>query len=145
MVYFSILGEFGPRRDTKAPRRDTRTRNAPLDQISSILGIKSQQKVDLVDIPRVQANGMSDFRFRVFETQIFVRQLRRPRELRRSCKSEQQQIQDQSIKLEHERRELQPPHEAVTIRVHHVLVRAPALNESVAIGSHATDARRLQE
>mmetsp|Transcript_6179 Transcript_6179/g.20144 ORF Transcript_6179/g.20144 Transcript_6179/m.20144 type:complete len:665 (-) Transcript_6179:1552-3546(-) len=97
-------------------------REVPLDELPGLLGVEAQQKVDLIDVPRVEPDGVPRLRRDVLEAQVLVRRLRQPRELRRPRQTQDQQVQDEAVELEHEARELEAPAEAVGIRVHHVLV-----------------------
>mmetsp|Transcript_15679 Transcript_15679/g.34078 ORF Transcript_15679/g.34078 Transcript_15679/m.34078 type:complete len:202 (-) Transcript_15679:3719-4324(-) len=70
-----------------------------LDEILPLSGIKLEQNVDLVHVPRVQANGMTDLRFNIGKSQILIGTLRCTGKLTGPRETEDKQIKNEAIVL----------------------------------------------
>mmetsp|Transcript_8730 Transcript_8730/g.18587 ORF Transcript_8730/g.18587 Transcript_8730/m.18587 type:complete len:747 (-) Transcript_8730:2392-4632(-) len=101
-----------------------------LDQVLGLLGSEAEEDVDLVDVARVEADGVPRLSAHVPEGQELVGHLGRARHFTGPCEAQQQQVQDQTVVLRDEAGKLQSSDEAVAVGVAHVLVR----NHHVVLG-----------
>ncbi|KAG7106874.1 hypothetical protein HYQ44_013852, partial [Verticillium longisporum] len=82
-------------------------REETLDQVTRIFRSETQEHPDLVDITGVKTNRVTGFRLLVTELQEVIGALRGARNLAGSLGAKEQQVQDETVVLENEGRELQ--------------------------------------
>lgn len=115
----------------------------PLDEVPRLVRREAEHDVDAVHVARVQADRVASLRRRVAELKEVVRHLRRSGHLARALKTEDEQVEDETVVLrtqdasaarsgkggnrprkylEDERGELETADETVRVDVRHVLV-----------------------
>ena len=107
-------------------------RQVALDEVARFFGSEAEVDVDTVDVARVQADGMGDFRRHVLENQEIVGHLRRSGHFRGALQTQHQQVQHQTEVLGNERGELKASDDAVRVRVVHIFV----VDDDVILGRH---------
>ena len=93
-----------------------------LNEISGFVRRKSHEHPNLINIAGVQTDRMPSLRSTIPELQEVVGALRRSSHLARSLQTEKQQINHQTIVLEHETRELQATNQPIAVGMVHVLI-----------------------
>lgn len=92
----------------------------PLNQVPSLLSCKAEQDMESINVARVEADGVARFSYGVTILQEIVGHLRGARHFTGAVQSEYEQVEDEPIVLEYERRELETADQAVGIVVRHV-------------------------
>lgn len=92
----------------------------PLNEVPSLFSCKAEQDVEPIDVARIEADWVARFGYGVAILQEIVGHLRRPGHFTGAVQSEDEQIKDEPIVLEDERRELESADQAIGIIVRHV-------------------------
>jgi hypothetical protein len=101
----------------------------PLDEVAGLLSSEPEEDVELVDVTRVETNRMAGLRGRIAILQEVVRHLRWTGHLARTLKTEDEDIQNETIVLEDEGGELETTDKTISVCVCHVCnVREPKGN-----------------
>ena len=93
----------------------------PLHKFSCLISHKPENNVHMVNIPHVHSDGVAGFDFDGLEKHKFILILRRACQFRCSSQTQNQQIDDHSVKLVNERCELKPHDNSIKVGVVHVL------------------------
>lgn len=93
-----------------------------LDEITGFISTEPKQDVESVNVTRVETDGMTCFSSRITILKEVIRHLGRPRHLTCSLKAKNEEIEDQTIILEDEGRELETADKTISIGMCHVLV-----------------------
>lgn len=91
-----------------------------------------EEDMNSVDVSAEQSNWMGCFRCNILERQEIVRHLRWTGHFAGSLQAQDEQIQDETIVLRDERRELKTSNNAITVCVVHVFVG----DDNVVLGCH---------
>jgi hypothetical protein len=94
----------------------------PQDEIPRLLRCEPEQDVDPIDVSRVETDGVSCLGRRIPELEEVVGHLRRSGHLARTLESEDEDVEDETVVLEDEGRELKSSDHSEGVDVRHVLV-----------------------
>lgn len=97
-------------------------REVTLNQITRFFCGKAEHDVDPVDVARVETDRVARFSGSVSELEEIVRHLRRSSHFTSSRKTENEEIENETIVLEDERGELKTSDHSVTIDMGHILI-----------------------
>mmetsp|Transcript_38034 Transcript_38034/g.88956 ORF Transcript_38034/g.88956 Transcript_38034/m.88956 type:complete len:243 (-) Transcript_38034:2942-3670(-) len=104
----------------------------PLDQVPRLLLCEAEHHDEVVQVTAIQPDGVAHFCLDIGECQELVWKLGWPGNFGCTRQTQQEQVQDQAVVLEHEGSKLQPLDQAVGVGVVHVLV----VDGDVVLRSH---------
>lgn len=98
-------------------------REIPLDEVSRLVRLEAEEDVNPVDVSGVESDRVPRLGRRVPELEEVVGHLRGSSHLARPLQSEDEQVEDESVVLEDERRELETSDHSKVVDMRHILVR----------------------